>query len=198
IFGLAVSGIIKKEHIKRNNTARPGDLLFLTKPLGTGILSTSMKRGLLKVEHYKHLLDTMCTLNSIGEKLGSRHWVSAMTDVTGFGLVGHLLEMTGTKLSAEIELTALPKIKGVEEYIAQNIYPDNTTRNYSTFASSVKGMDGNEFMLLCDPQTSGGLLIAVDPAQESDFLELMNTAHCNNYKVGRITERKEVGVVIIH
>ncbi|MFI5150837.1 MAG: selenide, water dikinase SelD [Bacteroidia bacterium] len=198
IFGLAVTGIIKKEHIKRNNTARPGDLLFLTKPLGTGILSTSMKRGVLKPDHYQLLLDTMCTLNTVGEKLGKQTWVSAMTDVTGFGIIGHLLEMTGPGTSAEILLSSLPRIGGVDAYMAMNIYPDNTTRNYSTFAGSVKGMDGNEFMLLCDPQTSGGLLIAVDPAHEADFLELMKENVCPSFKIGRMLEKEEFGIVIRH
>jgi selenide,water dikinase len=197
IFGLAVTGTVKTEHIKRNDTARPGDLLFLTKPLGTGILSTAMKRGLLKPEHYVPLLDVMCTLNAIGEKLGALPAVNAMTDITGFGLIGHLLEMTGSKTAAEIQLSALPRISGVEDYMAQYIYPDNTTRNYSTFAPKVKGMDGTEFMLLCDPQTSGGLLVSVAPSGEAGFLELMKKNQCPAYPIGRIVNYQDAGVTVI-
>jgi selenide,water dikinase len=194
IFGLAVTGTIKHQDIKQNDTAAAGDILYLTKPLGTGVMSTALKRGLLTPDDYIKLIDVMCRLNSIGEKLGPLQAVTAMTDVTGFSLIGHLLEMTGKNHSAEISLAAIPRIEGLDVYTNQFIYPDNTTRNYSTYASSVKGMEGNDFMVLCDPQTSGGLLIAVNPKMENDFLVLMNTHKRPAYKIGKVTERKEVGI----
>lgn len=175
IFGLAVTGIVPKENLKQNNTAQEGDYLFLTKPLGVGILSTAQKRGLLKEEHLPAMIEPMTTLNKIGEELGKIKGVTAMTDVTGFGLLGHLIEMAeGSGLSAEIYYHKLPVADGVRDYIAQRIFPDATTRNWSSYSDKVKfekarpddpvgrGVNVMEaFTLLPDPQTNGGLLVSV-------------------------------------
>src|SRR6186713_3162615 len=111
IFGLAVTGIVNKEDLKKNNTAEEGDLIFLTKPLGVGILSTAQKRGLLKEEHLQMMIEQMTTINKIGEALGKLKSVKALTDVTGFGLLGHLTEMCeGSNLNAEIDFSKVPKI----------------------------------------------------------------------------------------
>lgn len=197
IFGLAVTGSIRKENIKRNDSAKPGDLLYLTKPLGTGILTTALKRGLLKPGEYERVVEVMCVLNKAGEELGRMPGVHAMTDVTGFGLAGHLLEMTGQHTcSAEINLNAIPVIEGVDAYMSAFVFPDNTTRNYSTYNPLLSGMDGTEFILLCDPQTSGGLLIAIDPASEKMFLEVMEKYAVKPWLIGKMTERKELGVYL--
>ncbi|HEX4876773.1 MAG TPA: selenide, water dikinase SelD [Chitinophagaceae bacterium] len=166
IFGLAVTGIVSKENLKQNNTAQEGDYLFLTKPLGVGILATAQKRGLLKEEHLAALISQLTALNKVGEELGKIKGVTAMTDVTGFGLLGHLMEMTeGSGLSAEIYYDKLPVAAGVREYIAQRIFPDATTRNWSSYGDKVKFMPGvnvmEAFTLLPDPQTNGGLLVSV-------------------------------------
>ena len=167
IFGLAVSGLVDIKNLKKNNTAKAGDLIFITKPLGVGILSTAQKRGLLKEEHLPVMINQMIQLNKIGEALGKIDGVTAMTDVTGFGLLGHLIEMAeGSKLSAEINYAALPVAQGVREYLSQRIIPDATYRNwnsYSTKTAFEKDVNVMEaFNLLPDPQTNGGLLIAVD------------------------------------
>ncbi|HVT85715.1 MAG TPA: selenide, water dikinase SelD [Chitinophagaceae bacterium] len=166
IFGLAVTGIVPIENLKRNNTSQEGDLLFLTKPLGVGILSTAQKRGLLKEEHLKVMIQQMTSLNKVGEALGKIKGVNAMTDVTGFGLLGHLIEMAeGSGLSAEIYYNKIPIAEGVKEYLAQRIFPDATTRNWSSYSDKVKFEKGlnvmEAFTLLPDPQTNGGLLITV-------------------------------------
>jgi selenide,water dikinase len=166
IFGLAVTGIVQKENLKRNNTAQEGDYLFLTKPLGVGVLSTAQKRGLLKEEHLPLMIEQMTTLNKVGEELGKISGITAMTDVTGFGLLGHLIEMAdGSELSAEIYYDKIPIIDGVKEYIAQRIFPDATTRNWSSNSEKVKFEKGvsvmEAFSLLPDPQTNGGLLVSV-------------------------------------
>ncbi|MEO7393317.1 MAG: selenide, water dikinase SelD [Chitinophagaceae bacterium] len=176
IFGLAVTGIVPIENLKKNNTAQEGDYLFLTKPLGVGVLSTAQKRGLLKIEHLPLMIEQMTTLNKIGEELGKIKGVTAMTDVTGFGLLGHLIEMAGgSGLSAEIYYDNLPIAAGVKEYIAQRIFPDATTRNWNAYSNKVKfekarpddpvgrGVNVMEaFTLLPDPQTNGGLLVSVN------------------------------------
>lgn len=172
IFGLAVTGIVPIENLKRNNTAREGDTLFITKPLGVGILATAQKRGQLKVEHLQPMIDQMTSLNKQGEALGKIKGVTAITDVTGFGLLGHLIEMAeGSGLSAELFYNDIPVADGVGDYIAQRIFPDATTRNWSSYSEKVKfekatpekpGVNVMEaFTLLPDPQTNGGLLISV-------------------------------------
>ena len=167
IFGLAVSGLVEIKNLKKNNTAKAGDLIFMTKPLGTGILSTAQKRGLLKEEHLTVMISQMTQLNKIGEALGKIEGVTAMTDVTGFGLLGHLIEMAeGSGLSAEINYSLLPVAEGVKEYLSQRIVPDATYRNWNSYSTKVsfeKGVNVMEaFNLLPDPQTNGGLLITVD------------------------------------
>ena len=166
IFGLAVTGLVVIKNLKQNNTAQENDLLFLTKPIGVGILSTAQKRGLLKEEHINMLISQMSTLNKVGVLLGSVEEVTAMTDVTGFGLLGHLIEMAeGSGLSAELYYSKLPVIMGAREYLAQRIVPDATYRNwnsYSTKTSFEKGLNVMEaFNLLPDPQTNGGILFSV-------------------------------------
>ena len=167
-FGLSVNGAISINHLKKNDTAREGDQIFLTKPIGVGILSTAQKRGVLKDEDLHILIHQMTSLNSIGSRLGEISGVTAMTDVTGFGLAGHLSEMAeGSGLSAQINYPAIPIIEGAGEYLSKRIVPDATYRNWNSYSNKIsfeKGVNVMEaFSILPDPQTNGGLLIAVDP-----------------------------------
>ena len=178
IFGLAVSGLVDIKNLKKNNTAKAGDVIFITKALGVGVLSTAQKRGLLKEEHLPIMINQMSQLNKIGEALGKIEGVTAMTDVTGFGLLGHLIEMAeGSSLSAEINYSSLPVAEGVREYLSQRIVPDATYRNwnsYSTKAGFEKGVNVMEaFNLLPDPQTNGGLLITVDETSVETVKKLL-------------------------
>lgn len=178
IFGLSVNGLCKTDHLKRNNTAKAGDLLFLTKPIGSGILSTAQKRGVLKKEDEEGLIKYLTQVNKIGEKLGAISGVRAMTDVTGFGLAGHLTEMAnGSDLSAEIYYSGLQVMSGVREYLSQRIVPDATYRNWNTYGSNINfdaGVNVMEaFSLLPDPQTNGGLLIAVAPESADEVISLL-------------------------
>jgi selenide, water dikinase len=174
-FGLAVTGEVSVAHIKRNDAARAGDVLFLTKPLGVGILATAQKRGGLLPEHQRIGIDVMLASNSVGQELGALTAVHAMTDVTGFGLMGHLLEMCkGSGLSAELEAASLPVIPQALEYLAQGCYPDGAFRNWKSNGSLVTGADTMErMMLLSDPQTSGGLLISVDRHSQHEVQDLL-------------------------
>jgi len=178
IFGLAVTGIINKENLKKNNSAEEGDLIFLTKPLGVGILSTAQKRGLLKESHLQIMINQMTALNTIGEELGKIKGVTAMTDVTGFGLLGHLIEMAeGSGLSAEIHYDKVPIADGVKEYISQRIFPDATTRNWSSYSDKIKFEKGvnvmEAFTLLPDPQTNGGLMFSVKENRKEEVVALL-------------------------
>jgi selenide,water dikinase len=202
IFGLAVTGIVPIGNLKRNNTAQEGDLLFLTKPLGVGILSTAQKRGLLKEEHLKTMIGQMTTLNKIGEDLGKIKGVTAMTDVTGFGLLGHLIEMAeGSGLSAEIYYDKIPVAEGVKEYIAKKISPDATTRNWSSYSDKVKFEKGvnvmEAFTLLPDPQTNGGLLVSVKEESVNEVKNILNKAGFGKTpQIGRIIPVTEKVVLI--
>jgi len=191
IFGLAVTGIVSIENLKKNNSAREGDLIFLTKPLGVGILSTAQKRGLLKQEDYPSLIDQMAALNKSGEELGKIKGVNAMTDVTGFGLLGHLIEMAeGSGLSAEINYNTVPVAAGVRDYISQRIFPDATSRNWNGYSDKVKlqGVNVMEaFTLLPDPQTNGGLLISADPSSVSEIKEIIGDLE----PIGRMITKNE-------
>lgn len=178
IFGLAVTGIVEIKNLKKNNSAEEGDLLFLTKPLGVGILSTAQKRGLLKEEHLPEMIKQMSTLNTPGEKLGKINGVTAMTDVTGFGLLGHLIEMAeGSGLSAELYYNKIQIIDGAKEYIAQRISPDATFRNWNSYSEKVKFEKGvnmmEAFTILPDPQTNGGLLFSVKQDAEDEVKKLL-------------------------
>ncbi len=198
IFGLAVTGTVDTIHLKKNNTAQEGDLLLLTKPIGTGILSTAQKRGLISPEHAALMIQQMCILNTIGEKLGKIQGVSAMTDVTGFGLLGHVMEMAeGSKLSAQLYYDKIPAIEGAKEYLQQRIVPDATYRNWNSYSQRVafgKGVNVMEaFNLLPDPQTNGGILCSVHPSALEEIQEIFRENNLGDFTepIGKIISREE-------
>lgn len=165
IFGLAVNGLVKRGQLKANEGARPGDLLYLTKPLGVGILATAEKKGKLRTEDVGRAAESMTRLNSIGAKLAPLDSVRAMTDVTGFGLHGHLLEMCrASDVSAEIDFSAVPQISDLAFYLGEGLAPGGTHRNWESYGEAIDCPDEIHRAILSDPQTSGGLLVAVDPA----------------------------------
>ena len=193
IFGLVVNGMVAIENLKRNDTAKEGDVLILTKPLGVGILATSQKRGLLTEAHLEKLVKQLTTINKAGEALGKLSAVHAMTDVTGFGLAGHLTEMMqGSNLTAEISYSKLPIIPEVREYIAQKAIPGATARNWNATQDGIElapEIDEKEAsVLLPDPQTNGGLLIAVAPEAVKDVQAILEN-------IG-IQYREPIGVCI--
>lgn len=198
IFGLSVNGVIHPHKIKTNKGAKAGDIIYLTKPLGVGVLATALKRQMISDKNYLSLLDTACRLNTVGEILGNHEEVHAMTDVTGFGLLGHLIEMCeGAGLSAEIDLYKLPMIEGVQEYINQFIFPDNTYRNWNAYSAKTKGVIGMDLVKLCDPQTSGGLMLAVDPENKAWFEDSMKLQNQIIWEMGRFIERNEQVVEVM-
>lgn len=203
IFGLCVNGIVETLNLKKNSGAQEGDVLFLTKPLGTGILSTAHKKGILHDDHMRVLIAQMCKLNNIGEQLGKIAGVSAMTDVTGFGLMGHLIEMAeGSNLSATIDYNSIQVLPGAREYLAQRVVPDATYRNWNSYSSKVSFAPGinvmEAFSLLPDPQTNGGMLIAV---HEEDAGIVINMLKENNLEpfatpIGKMTRREEKVITV--
>jgi selenide,water dikinase len=177
IFGLAVTGLVDLENLKQNNTAKEGDLLFITKRIGVGIVSTAQKRELLREEHFTALIKQLTQLNSIGEKLGKIKGVHAITDITGFGLIGHLMEMTyGSGLSCEIYYDSVPVLIGAKEYMAQKAIPGATKRNWNSVKEDVEidaAVDKEAQDLLADPQTNGGLLISVGEESAGEVKDVL-------------------------
>ncbi|WP_027349918.1 selenide, water dikinase SelD [Halotalea alkalilenta] len=173
IFGLSVTGLVDKRWIKRNDTATEGCRLYLTKPLGIGILTTAEKKGALFDQDVGVARDLMCTLNRAGSRFARLEGVRAMTDVTGFGLLGHLVEMAdGSELTASIDAARVPVLERVDEYIERGCVPGGTTRNFASYGERIEGLSERQRLVLCDPQTSGGLLVAVEPREEGAFLAM--------------------------
>jgi selenide,water dikinase len=164
IYGLAAIGLIHPEHVKRNSEARAGDALVLGKPLGVGILSAALKKDQLEAADYRALIETTTCLNRAGPGLARLPGVHAMTDVTGFGLLGHLLEMCrGSGVGARVRLADVPLLDHVLAMAEAGIVTGASARNWASYGSEIDlapGLTGPQKVLLCDPQTSGGLLVA--------------------------------------
>lgn len=197
IFGLAVTGKVRIEHLKQNNTATAGCRLYLTKPLGVGILTTAQKKGILKPEHVSLAPAQMVQLNKFGAVLGKLPYVRALTDVTGFGLLGHLVEMAeGSGLSAEIQFEKVPVLPVIHEYLAQKSIPGGTHRNWDSYGHKIADLTDLQRFILADPQTSGGLLIAVEAANTTDFEQIAAENGFTLQSFGELVEPKEKVVYI--
>ncbi|MEO6914597.1 MAG: selenide, water dikinase SelD, partial [Chitinophagaceae bacterium] len=201
VFGLAVNGIVPISQLKRNATAEAGCRLYLTKSLGVGILSTARKRGVLLPEDADIALASMVKLNSLGEKFGKLSQVKAMTDVTGFGLLGHLMEMCdGSNLSATIAFDSIPVIPNLSGYLSQGCVPGGTQRNWSSYGHKVSVLTDEQRDVLADPQTSGGLLVAVSEDGVEEFEALLKreglaSSHCQSF--GWLSRRNGLPIVKI-
>ncbi|WP_299875996.1 selenide, water dikinase SelD [uncultured Cocleimonas sp.] len=199
IFGLAVTGTVASNQVKQNSTAKAGNKLYLTKPLGVGILSTAQKKKLIKEEHAHLAPDSMCQLNSIGEKLAQLACVKALTDVTGFGLGGHLREVCeGSGLNAVINYSKLPLLPHVLEYLNQGCSPGGAQRNFDSYGEHISSMTPTQQSIICDPQTSGGLLVAVDVDDEQAFLAVIEEAGMSLEPIGHLTEKNAEATIEIH
>ncbi|MPQ67827.1 MULTISPECIES: selenide, water dikinase SelD [Pseudomonas] len=197
IFGLAVTGLLEKRHMKRNDTATADCKLYLTKPLGIGVLTTAEKKGKLRSEDVGVARDWMCTLNKPGSRFGKLAGVTAMTDVTGFGLLGHLVEMAdGSGLTARIVYEQVPRLPAVEYYLDQGCVPGGTLRNYDSYASKVGPLRELHKRVLCDPQTSGGLLVAVSAEGEAEFLAVAAELGLELEPIGQLVERQSHAVEV--
>lgn len=198
IFGLAVNGIVDVKNLKKNNTAKEGDYLFLTKKIGVGILTTAEKKGLLLAEELTVAAEQMMKLNKIGSVLGKKTYVHAMTDVTGFGLLGHLVEMAeGSNLSALLNYQQVQHITpNLINYISKGSVPGGTIRNWDSYGHKISLPDNHSDIIrniLSDPQTSGGLLVAVDQNCVEEMKSLLREYQLNDFitPIGRMVAKKE-------
>ena len=199
IFGLAVTGRVQIKHLKKNGGATPGAKLYLTKPIGVGILTTAQKKEMLLPEHAKIAPDSMKKLNSIGEKLGELPYIQAMTDVTGFGLLGHLSEMCeASNASVAINFEEVPTIDRsiLDYYLDKNCVPGGTVRNWDSYGHKIAGADEYQRKILADPQTSGGLLVAIQPGHEEAFEKMVAENGFDLKSFGVFTDRKEATIIV--
>lgn len=203
IFGLAVNGLVDIKNLKQNATAEAGCKLYLTKALGVGILTTAQKKGILKPEHADLAPKQMAQLNKAGEVFGKLEYVKAMTDVTGFGLLGHLGEMCeGSGLQAVIDFNKVPKLPVIDEYLEQKSIPGGTHRNWASYGHKVAGPAelNRTTTILADPQTSGGLLVAVAAEHTAAFervLAELGFPEENRQALGELRPQK-AGEALIH
>ena len=191
IYGLVVIGIVDPKNLKRNTGAQLGDSIILSKPLGVGILSAALKKEQLSEKGYQAMLALTTQLNRPGQALAQMPQVHALTDVTGFGLAGHLLELArGAKLQAAIDWKALPIVEEALELVQQDIFTGASTRNWTSDGNEVSAPNLQPWQrnLLSDPQTSGGLLIACASDAEEEVLDLLYKSGFNAaQKIGNFT-----------
>jgi len=198
IFGLAVTGRVDLKKLKRNDSATKGCKLFLTKPLGIGIFTTAQKQGKLLPEHEQIAIDAMTELNKIGIDLANIEGVKAMTDVTGFGLLGHLSEMCeASDVSAEISYDKIPVFKELSQYIDQGCLPGGTHRNWESYQHQVQLKKESNMTVLCDPQTSGGLLIAVEENEIEEVKSLLKDNYLEPLPFGNLIERSDILIKVV-
>jgi selenide, water dikinase len=201
IFGLAVTGRVAIKNIKKNGGATEGSQLFLTKPLGVGIYTTAQKKGILKAEHAHIAPESMKKLNNIGAIIGEMDFVEAMTDVTGFGLLGHLSEMceASNSISVFIEFNKVPLLHQslLQHYLVQKCVPGGTLRNFDSYGHKISAMTDFQKNILCDPQTSGGLLVAVKPSHIAEFKAILRGYDLEVEPFGQFTKRQNHLVSVI-
>lgn len=201
IYGLVALGIVNPAQLKRNADARAGDVLILGKPLGVGVLSAALKKNALSAQGYAAMIANTTQLNHVGPALATIEGVHAMTDVTGFGLLGHTLEMArGAQLAAHIQRSALPFIDGVRELAAQGMVTGASGRNWNSYGADVQlasDVDAVERALLTDPQTSGGLLVACAPEAAATVLETFHTAGFGHASIVGTMRQGVAGQVIV-
>jgi selenide,water dikinase len=198
-YGLAVTGLIDPGAVIRNNTPRPGDRLLLTKPLGSGIIATAIKGESVAASLVAEAVSWMTALNRTAAELMVACGASAATDVTGFGLLGHACEMAGGgEVSLRIGLESVPLMAGVPELIGEGMVPAGCYRNRDHYAARVSpgALSGDPLLPLFDPQTSGGLLIALPPQGAAEYLRLAGERSQFAVEIGQVIPRTERAIVI--
>ena len=199
IFGLAVTGKLDIKNLKKNGGATETCALFLTKPLGVGILTTAQKKEKLRSEHALLAINSMLKLNKIGEIYGTLNYVKAMTDVTGFGLLGHLSEMCeASNLAAIIDFGQINLLEeaAIKHYLNEKCVPGGTTRNWESYGNKISELTDYQRNILADPQTSGGLLVAVEESGVEDFLAISQKEGYDLKKIGYFEKMKEDNILV--
>ncbi len=198
IFGLSVTGRVTKSSLKRNNTAQSGDVLYITKPLGVGVMATAFKRGIIDAVTFAPAIESMTQANAFGAVAAELPGVTAMTDVTGFGLVGHLMEMIqDNDCTAVLDMEKIPILSAALPLIQQSIYADMAMKTYSKYASETNIAAMAQLIPLFDPQTSGGLMLAVKPQDAQSLERLAQENGQVLYAIGRLEQRGEKRIMVL-
>lgn len=190
IFGLAVTGIVHNDQLKQNNKAKKDCEIFLTKPLGIGILTTAQKRKKIEPGHIEPAIEAMTTLNKIGSEISKIKGVAALTDITGFGLLGHLGEVCDSSgISAVIDFDKVPLLPNTKKYLAMDCISGGTLNNFASYGHTIEEMTDEQKYILCDAQTSGGLLAIVEKDSVDEFIEVTTKAGLSLESIGYTCER---------
>lgn len=198
IFGLAVTGIVDNNRLKQNSKAISGCEIFLTKPLGIGILTTAQKRKKIEPGDIDPAIEAMCTLNKIGAEISALDGVVALTDVTGFGLLGHLGEICrGSGISATIEFEKVPLLPNTQKYLSMDCVSGGTKNNFKSYGHTIEEMTEEQKYILCDAQTSGGLLAVVKKDCVPEFLEITAKAGLTLKSIGQTHKKMEKLIKVI-
>lgn len=196
-YGLSVIGMADVSHLKLNSAARVGDLIYLTKPIGSGVLSTAMRRGVLSTEDMEAMVSYLSIANKLGAVLGEHSFVHCMTDITGFGLLGHLAEVcNASEVSANLHFGKIKTMPNLESYLRMGIITSGGQTNWKNYQHHVNGIADEPAMILADPQSNGGLLITVDPASRAKFEAILTENGLGDHAepIGEITTKKELTV----
>ncbi len=199
IFGLAVTGIMDTKNVKKNGGAQQGDLLYLSKGLGVGILSTAQKKKIRLPEHDHIASESMLKLNKLGAELANFDYVHAMTDVTGFGLLGHLSEMCeASQTSAELIFEQVPLLnkEAIDYYLEKGSVPGGTNRNWASYGHKIAQLSDYQKHILADPQTSGGLLVSIAADKQEEFENFIKQSSSDAFPIGRIIATDKYKVYI--
>lgn len=198
IYGLAVTGLVENSRLKKNNEALADCEIFLTKPLGIGILTTAQKKKIIEPGDINVAIDEMCKLNSIGAKISALDGVVALTDVTGFGLLGHLSEICeASEISATIIYNKVPLLMNTIKYLELGAVPGGTYNNYKSYGHKIGAMSDEQKLVLCDAQTSGGLLVIVKKDCSSEFLEIAASQGLSLEPIGYTCKRSDKLIQVI-
>jgi selenide,water dikinase len=186
IFGLAVTGIVDNNRLKQNNKAVSGCEIFLTKPLGIGILTTAQKRKKIEAGHLDAAVKAMTTLNKVGAEISGVDGVVTFTDVTGFGLLGHLGEICESSgISAIVKFDKVPLLPNTKKYLAMDCVSGGTKNNFKSYGHTIEEMTEEQRYILCDAQTSGGLLVIVKKEGVPEFLKITGNAGLSLQSIGQ-------------
>ena len=201
-YGMAVTGQVDKEYIVKNNSAKEGDLLVLTKPLGIGIISTGIKKDIITKEIYQEAVNTMIHLNDGAKTAMNIANANACTDITGYGLLGHLLEMcSGSNLCAEIKYDEIPFIQSTNDLAKDGIIPGGSKKNLSYVSGKVDFSDNlleYQKLMVADAQTSGGLLISISEEKVNRLIDELKSQGCLSYSIiGTMRQKQEKNIYVI-
>jgi selenide,water dikinase len=193
-FGYTVIGEVHPDRVIGNDGAHPGDVLYLTKPLGSGLVATAIKRGLCPPALEREAIAVMSELNRMASEAMIAAGATAATDVTGYGLIGHLANIKG---GADIQLSAIPFLEGVRELAENDLFPSGSRRNHAAYRDQVEwdGVAEIDQMMLCDAQTSGGLLVSIPPERAAHFEEALRSARYRPARIGTLTGRGVIRVL---